>query len=193
MDASWWVEFMRWLGVAVYVSALVVGVIAAFLGLPGNPWVLLCGFAYSAAHRWDQPSLWVLLALIPVVILAELVDNVLSMTGVHKFGGSSKTMWWAALGGLVGAFLFSFLSGVTGMVGLVGGLVGFLIGVIIPPLAGGLLGGYLAGYWYERHQGADLEAARRTGWGALLGRLAGGAAKGGFATLVTVVLLVFSF
>jgi uncharacterized protein YqgC (DUF456 family) len=193
VEPSWWVQVLQWLGATVYVVALVLGVIAAFLGLPGNPWVWLCGFVYSAAHGWDRPALWLMLVLIPVVVLAELIDNLLSMTGVRKFGGSSRTMWWAVLGGLAGALVFSLLSGLTGIVGLVGGPVGFVIGALLPPLAGGLLGGYLAGYWYERRQGAEQAAARRAGWGALLGRLAGGAAKGGFAVAVTVVLLIFSF
>jgi uncharacterized protein YqgC (DUF456 family) len=193
MDSSWWATLLHSLGATVYVVVLALGVIAAFLGLPGNPFVLLCGFVYSAAHGWDRPSLWVLLALIPVVLLAELVDNLLSMMGVRKLGGSSKTMWWAALGGLVGAFVFSWVSGLTGLLGLIGGPAGFIVGVIMPPLAGGLLGGYLAGYWFELRQGREREAARRAGWGALLGRLAGGAAKGGFAVLVTVVLLASSF
>lgn len=189
----WWGELLQWLGATVYVAALALGVVGAFLGLPGNPWVLLCGFAWAAAHGWDRPSLWVLLALLPVVVVAELVDNLLSMRGVRQFGGSSKTMWWAVLGGMLGAVACSSLSGVVGLVGLVGGPVGFLIGAILPPLAGGLLGGYLGGYWYERKQGSDPETAKRAGWGALLGRLAGGVAKGVFALAITIVLLIFSF
>lgn len=193
METSWWVTLLQSLGATVYVVALVLGVVAAFLGLPGNPWVWFCGFLYSAIHGWDKPALWLVLALIPLVVAAELVDNLLSMMGVRRFGGSSRTMWWAVLGGLAGALAFGWLSGLTGLLGLVGGLAGFIVGAVIPPLAGGLLGGYLAGYWYELRQGRDREAARRAGWGALLGRLAGGAAKGGFAVALTVVLLASSF
>ena len=190
---TWWAAFLHNLGAAVYVAALVLGVLGAFLGLPGNPWVLLCGFGYSALGGWKHPSLTVLLVLLPVVLLAELADVILSMLGVKRYGGSSKTMWYAALGSLAGALALIWLAGLTGLIGLAFGPAGSVLGAIIPPLAGGLLGGYLAGYWYELRQGRDPEAARRAGWGALMGRLAGGLAKGAFALVITIVLLITSF
>jgi uncharacterized protein YqgC (DUF456 family) len=190
---TWGAQFLNNLGAVVYVVALVVGVLGAVLGLPGNPWVLLCGFGYSALHGWKHPSLPVLLALLPVVLLAEVSDSLLSMRGVRRHGGSSRTMWWAVLGSLLGALALSGLSAFTGLLGLVFGPVGSLLGAIIPPLAGGLLGGYLAGYWYELRQGRDPQAARQAGWGALVGRLAGGVAKGGFALAITIVLMIYSF
>lgn len=189
----WWLQVLHWLGATVYVAGMTLGVVAAFLGLPGNLLVVLCGLIYSAAHGWDRPPIWLVLALIPAAVFAELVDNILSMMGVRRYGGSSRTMWWAVAGGLVGAFLLGWLSGLTGIVGLVGGIAGFVVGAIVPPLAGGLVGGYLGGYWYERRQGRRPEEARRAGWGALLGRLAGGAVKGSLALGILVVLLVYSF
>jgi uncharacterized protein YqgC (DUF456 family) len=188
-----WSAFLHNLGAAAYVVALVVGVLAAFLGLPGNPWVLLCGFGYSALNGWKHPSLTVLLVLLPVVLLAELADGILGMLGVRRYGGSSKTMWYAALGSLAGALALSWLAGLTGLIGLVFGPAGSVLGAIIPTVGGGLLGGYLGGYWYELRQGRDPETARRAGWGALVGRLAGGLAKGGFALVITIVLLIYSF
>ncbi|HEY3397294.1 MAG TPA: DUF456 family protein [Armatimonadota bacterium] len=190
---AWWAEVLTWLGSALYVATLGIGVVAAFLGLPGLPLVLAAGLIFSAAHGWTQPVWWLLLALFPVALAGELADNLFSMAGVRRLGGTSRTMWWAAAGGLLGALALGWLSGVTGVVGLVGGPVGFLIGALLPPLAGGLLGGFLGGYLYERRSGNSPETARRAGWGALLGRLAGGAVKGGCALLIAVLLLIYSW
>jgi len=170
-----WLQItLHWLGVTVYVSAMGVGVVSCFLGAPGTLLILLAAFIFSAAHSWAQPSIWLVLGLIPVAVVIELVDNFFSMAGVRKFGGSSATMWWALVGAIVG--------------GLVLGLLSPLLSLI-----GALLGGFLAGYWYEVKQGRDPEEARRAGWGALLGRLAGGGAKSLLALVMVIVLLVQSF
>ena len=189
----WWLEALNWLGNTVYVAAVGLGVVAAFLGLPGTPLVLLSGVIFCAAHHWSHPPVALILGLIPFALVIELLDNVFSMAGVRRFGGSSRTMWWVLIGGLCGALLLSGLSPVVGLAGLIGGLGGWLVGALLPPLLGGLLGGYLGGYLYERQRGRPPAEAGRAGWGALVGRLAGGLVRGSLTLVMALVLLGYSF
>ena len=189
----WWLHVLNWLGSAVYVTALGMGIVAAFLGLPGTILILVGGLVFSAAHQWQEPPIALVLGLIPVAVVIELLDNLLSMTGVRNYGGSGATMTWVLIGGLGGAFLLGWLAPAFGLVGLIGGLAGVFIGALLPPLAGGLAGGYLAAYLYERHQGRLPDEARRAGWGALMGRILGALVRGLLTLGLAVLILLFSF
>lgn len=190
---TWYSQMLYWMGATVYVLALGLGVVACSLGLNGTVVIVAAALIFSAVHGWHQPPVWLVLLMIPVAVGVELSDNLLSAAGVRQAGGSGRTMVWVVVGGLLGALLLGWLAPVTGLVGSIGGLGGLVVGALLAPLAGGLLGGYLAGYWYELRQGRPPQEARRAGWGALKGRLAGSAVKGGLALVMVLVLLGFSF
>jgi len=188
-----WAAALTLLGNTVYVAVVVIAALAAFLGLPGPPLVLIAGTVFCIAHQGAHPPLLVLLILLPCALVIELLDYAASMTAVRRHGGSKRTMWWVAGGAVLGALALTTLAPVTALTGLIGGPIGALVGAIVPPLAGGLLGGFLGGYWCELREGRTPEEARRAGWGALVGRLAGGLIRGSLTLVLAIVMLVFSF
>ena len=67
------------------------------------------------------------------------------------------------------------------------------LGILLAPIACALAGGYLAAYWCERRQGKSRADAREAGWGALLGRLAGGLTKAVLASVMVALILRTAF
>ena len=174
---------LGYIGMVVFVLVLVVGVLATLVGLPGTVLILVDALIYSASHGFAKPPWWILLILLGVAVLAESSDNLVSMLGVKKFGGSGRTSLWALGGGVTGALLGG--SVVTPLLAL---LLGPLA-ILLAPIACALVGGYLAAYWYELRQGKSRAEARTTGWGALLGRLAGGLTKAVLASIMVALIL----
>jgi len=173
---------LAWVGVVLAIAVMVAAVLACFLGLPGTAVVLVVAFVLSACTGWERPPWWVVLVFLGLVLLAEGAESELSAWGARRFGSAGKTAVWALVGGVGGALI-------GGSIGpLVGGLlgpVGSVAGAIVGPIVCSLVGGYLGGYWYERRQGSPPEEARRAGWGALVGRAAGGVVKGVVAATMT--------
>ncbi len=172
---------LAYIGIVVFVLVLIVGVLATLLGLPGTVLILVDAFIYSAIHGFAQPPWWLLVILLGISVVAETSDNILSMAGVKKFGGSTKTSLWALGGGVAGAIIGGLLSPLFGLLGP--------LGVILPPIAGALIGGYFAGYYCERRQGKSPPDARQAGWGAVVGRLAGGLMKALLASIMVALIL----
>lgn len=177
------------LGYILFVLVLLCGVLASLLGLPGTVIILLDGLAFSAATHWQRPNGWILLVLAVLSLLAETLDNVLSVVATRYRGGSSQTGWVAMLGGVGGALIGSGIGPIVGALGLIGGPVGFIIGVILVPLCFATAGGYYAAYWYELRQGKSPQEAREAGKGALLGRLLGAMGKSLIAVIMSGILL----
>ena len=173
---------LGYVGIAVFVAALLAGALMALLGLPGTVFIWLSAVVYSAATGWKLPW-WLLGVLLGMSLLAEISDNVISALGVKKYGGSTKGMAWALAGGIAGALVL----------GLTLGPVVPVIGPVVASIIGGLLGGFAGGYWYERRQGRSEEEARRAGMGAMLGRVAGVMLKSVLAAIMVAVVLIHAF
>ncbi len=187
------VTILGYMGIVVFILVLVVGVLATLVGLPGTVLILMDAFVYSAVHSFARPPWWLLLILLGICVVAETSDNIVSALGVTKSGGSTKTSIWAVVGGVAGAIIGANISPLLGLVGLAAGPIGTVIGVLLAPLICALAGGYLAGYWYERRQGRPPQEARQAGWGALLGRLAGGLLKAILASVMVALILWTAF
>lgn len=173
---------LGYVGIAVFVAALLTGALMALLGLPGTVLIWLTAVVYSAATGWTLP-LWLLGVLLGMSLFAEISDNVISALGVKRFGGSTRGMVWALVGGISGALV----------VGLALGPVVPVVGPVIAPIAGGLAGGFTGGYLYERRQGLSVQEARRAGVGAMLGRVAGVMLKSVLAAIMVAVVLINAF
>lgn len=177
------------LGYIVFVVLLLSGVIACMAGMPGTVLVLLAGVGLSAAHHWQQPAPWLLLVLAVLALVAETLDNILSVAASRTHGGSTGVGWAVMLGGVGGALVGSWIGPLIGALGLAGGPVGFIIGVVLVPLALAMAGGYGAAYWYELRQGRTPQEARQAAKGSLVGRLLGAMGKTLVAVIMSGVLL----
>jgi hypothetical protein len=118
--------------------------------LPGAP-VLFLGLICAAwAEGFRHVGAWTLFILGCMAGLTYLVEFAASLLGAGRYGGSSRAMAGAALGGLVGLFL---------------GIPGILLG----PFAGAVLG--------ELSIRRSLAQAGRAGFGAVVGMALGMAGK----------------
>lgn len=160
---------------AALVVLQVVGLCLIPFGLPGL-WlqiVALVGFAVAtefATVGW--------LTIGAAVVLALVAEGIEFWMGGHfarRFGGSRAAGWGAILGGVAGA-----IAGVP--IPVVGSIVGSFVG----SFAGAVLFELL----WMRRQGVGMRPALRTGWGALLGRLAATAAKAGIGVAVAALVLL---
>jgi len=187
------VTALVYLGTAVFVITLFVGVLATLVGLPGTVLILLDAVIFSACHSFQRPPWWFLLILLVVSILAETSDNLLSALGVKVGGGSTRTSLWALIGGVAGAIVGANFSPVLGLLGVSGGVAGVVFGALLPPLVFAAVGGFLASYIYELRTGKQPAEARKAGWAALAGRLAGVLLKAVLASMMVGLVLVTAF
>ncbi len=187
------VTALVYLGTAVFVVTLFVGVLATLVGLPGTVLILFDTVIFSACHGFQRPPWWFLLILLVVSILAETSDNLLSALGVKVGGGSTRTSLWALIGGVAGAIVGANFSPVLSLVGVTSGLAGVVFGAVLPPLILAAVGGFLAGYVYELRIGKQPAEARKAGWAALAGRLAGVLLKAVLASVMVGLVLLAAF
>jgi hypothetical protein len=132
------------LGIAV----MVVSLFLIPIGLPGL-WIMILVLLVGT---WTGLVHWVVfLALLALVLAAELVEWAAVDRLGRRYGGTRRTFWGALAGGILGA-----------IVGVPVPLVGSLIGVLIGTFAGATLV-----TWHELR---DRDGALRAGWGATLGR-----------------------
>ncbi len=164
---------IAFLGWTLFSIGIVTGLILNLVGLFGN-WVILvtvaCGWLFS---RFQHFSLTALGIMFLIACLGEIIEATAAGFGARRFGGSK--------GASVSAF--------------VGGIVGALLGTPIAPLVGTLigacLGAFVAAVFYEyAHLEKQVGAALWTGFGAVLGRVAGllGKFAAGLAMLATAAL-----
>lgn len=184
---------LTYLGVALFVLVLFLGVLATLIGLPGTVLIMIDAFVFSAVGGFEKPPWGVLIILLIMSVVAETADNLVSALGVKVGGGSNRTSLWALIGGVVGAVVGVNFSPILGALGLAGGLAGIILGVIVAPLIFATAGGFLAAYSYELHTGKDRPAARKAGWSALVGRLVGVLSKAVLAIMMVALVLMFAF
>lgn len=118
--------------------------------VPGAP-LLFLGLLFGAwAEDFRHVGLWTLLLLAGMAALSYVVENVASIVGVNRYGGSKRAMAGAVVGGIVGMFF---------------GIPGILLG----PFTGAVLG--------ELSLQRTLDQAGRAGIGTIVGLALGVAGK----------------
>jgi len=159
------------LAVIILALCLLAGLLLIPLGLPGL-WVMLAGIvAYGWLTAFHAVGVKTIVAAIVLAFVAEVVEAWLSFRLARRYGGSPAAGWGALLGGLVGA-----------MMGVPIPLIGSVVGAFV----GSLVGAVLFEYWASR----GVETALRAGWGALVARAVGAAAKTAIGVAIAVVATV---
>lgn len=135
--------------------------------LPGVPLVFAGMLLAAWADHFQHVGGWTLTLLGVLGVLALLVDFVAGLFGARRVGASTRALWGASLGTLVGLFF---------------GLPGLLLG----PFAGAVAG--------ELSVGSQVEKAAKVGIGTWLGLLFGTLAKLALCfTMLGVFALAFVF
>jgi hypothetical protein len=152
----------------VLFGAAFVGVLLTLLGVPGNfgPVAIALGYyLFDGAPRFTGTIVLVFLA---VAVSGEVVEQLASIWGAKRFGGSTA--------GMLGAFLGSILGGIAGTAVLpaLGTVLGVFAGCFALTMA------FEVGW-----AGRDLDDGVRAGLGAVLGKAFSVAYKyaAGFALL----------
>jgi hypothetical protein len=153
------------------IGAQVAGFLLLPVGLPGLWLMLGAGISYKLFANAGGPS-WLAIGIASaLIIVAEVLEFTLAARYTRKYGGSKRAGWGAAAGGLVGAIV---------------GVPIPIVGSVVAAFLGSFLGALLAEYSLGR---GHLDAGR-SGWGALVGRVASTTVKTALGAVVAVILLV---
>jgi uncharacterized protein YqgC (DUF456 family) len=156
------------LAVLLLALCLVVGLVLVPLGLPGL-WVMVGGvLAYGALTGFRTVGIATMAIVLGLAFLGEIVEWWVGFGLTERYGGSRRSGWGALVGGIVGA-----------MVGVPVPLVGSVIGAFLGAFAGAAL--------FEYSVSRATTVAVRAGWGAVLGRAAGAAAKTALGVVIAVI------
>ena len=151
--------------IALACLLLAAGVAGVLLpALPGLPLMFAGVWLLAYAQDYAVMGAGALVLTGALAAAGTLLDYVAGLLGARLSGASTRALWGAALGGVLGMAL---------------GLPGLALG----PLLGAALGEYLA-----RRQ---ILAAGKVGIAAFLGFVAGVAAKTGCALAILLIVLVF--
>ena len=150
-----------WLLAGITVLAGLAGTILP--AVPGVP-IVFAGLLLAAWIERFEVVGWGTISILAVLaVIAWLIDFIAGILGARYLGASSRSLWGAAIGALVGMFF---------------GLPGILLGPFIGAVAGELSGG------------SDLLQSGRSGIGAWLGMVFATAAKLAIAFLMIGIFLV---
>ncbi len=153
-----------WLLAVVLIIVGIAGLV--FPALPGVP-ILFAGMLVAAwAENFSYVGFKTLTVLGLMAVLGYVIDVMAGVFGAKRFGASSRALWGAALGGLVGIFF---------------GLPGVLLG----PFVGAVIG--------ELSMLRPLLQAGRAGVGTTLGLMLGVAVKLALAVSMIGVFIVVRF
>ncbi|HSO06460.1 MAG TPA: DUF456 family protein [Pelomicrobium sp.] len=141
---TWWL----WIIVVVLVVAGIAGTLLPWM--PGVPLVFAALLLAAWVDGFAEVSVFVVVVLGVLTLLAQLADMLASALGAERFGASRKAVIGAAIGTVVGIFF---------------GLVGLLLG----PFLGAVIG--------ELMTRSDVQRATRAGVGTWVGLLLGTVAK----------------
>ena len=156
------------LAVLLLALCLVVGLVLVPLGLPGL-WVMVGGVVgYGALTGFRTIGIATMAIVLGLALLGELVEWWVGFGLTERYGGSRRSGWGALVGGVAGA-----------MVGVPVPIVGSVIGAFIGAFGGAAL--------FEYSSSRRPTVAVRAGWGAVLGRAAGAAAKIALGVVIAVI------
>ena len=156
------------LAVLLLALCLVVGLVLVPLGLPGL-WVMVGGVVgYGALTGFRTIGIATMALVLGLALLGELVEWWVGFGLTERYGGSRRSAWGALVGGVAGA-----------VVGVPVPIVGSVIGAFLGAFAGAAL--------FEYTVSRTATVAVRAGWGAVLGRAAGAAAKIALGVVIAVI------
>ena len=145
-----WLALPDWGSMLLYAAAcllFIVGIIGCILPYPGHA-IIICAcalWAYTRGEPYPGVGTWVTLALL--ALPGSFADNICALLGAKRYGCSRAAIWCSMLGIIVGLFFFP-------------------IGLLLGPFCGAFLGELV---FAKR----NLQDSTRSGFGALLGTLAG--------------------
>jgi uncharacterized protein YqgC (DUF456 family) len=156
------------LAVLLLALCCIAGLVLVPLGLPGL-WLMVAGvLGYGALTGFRTIGIATLAIVLALALLGELVEWWVGFGLTERYGGSRRSGWGALAGGIVGA-----------MVGVPVPIVGSVIGAFVGAFAGAAV--------LEYSVTRTPTVAVRAGWGAVLGRAAGAAAKIALGVVIAVI------
>ena len=156
-------------GLTIFILVLFIGIFSIVFGIPGTAVILIDVILYALITGFEKVSIKVVLVLLVISILAETIDFSIGVAGAARLGISRRAIWISVISGFVGALA----------------LTPFFFG--LGTVAGIFLGGFAGVLAIELVQQSRLKPALRTGYGAILGRVAGTLIKG-FCALVMIII-----
>lgn len=158
---------MDWLLLLTLIIMLI-GTAGAFLPvLPGIPVIFLAMLAYDWVNHFSVLGTHFLLAMFVLAVFSIVAEYFSGVFGAQRYGASKLGKAGALIGGLLGIVLMG------------------PAGIILGPLAGVLVGELLSG--------KRLPEAVKSGWGVLLGLVAGTAVKLIIAVTMTILFCLRVF
>ena len=158
-------------GLSLFILILFAGIFSIIFGIPGTIIILIDIIMYAFVTGFEKIGIPLIAILIAITILAEGLDFVLGISGAAQLGITKRVVWISALGSLAGAMLLT--------------PVFFGLGTVL----GIFLGGFACVLMFELLHQSKLKPALRSGYSALLGRVAGTLAKGFFALVMIIITM----
>ncbi len=157
---------------------IAIGFIFTFLPvIPGQVIILGGALLHFFWLGPEKGMSWTGLTIITIIMLLSfLLDYMAGAAGAKKFGATKWGVWGALLGGVIGIFLGPF-----------GLLLGPLFGAIAFELLGATVGAMQGKMKFTKHH---LTSATKSGYGTLLGTLAGVLLKGVAAVMMVGVIFL---
>ncbi|MEX2558383.1 MAG: DUF456 domain-containing protein [Pirellulales bacterium] len=180
---------MVYLGLLVFLLALIVGWLMNLFSLPGN-WLIVAAtalFAYAAPDGGQFDITWTaVLVILGLAIAGEIVEFAAGAVGAARVGGSRRGALMAIVGSMIG--------GLTGAVlGLPVPLIGPLLGAVLFAGVGALVGAMLGEAWKGRQLQESWQVGQAAFWGRLLGTLAKTLIASAMVVIAAVAALVDGF
>jgi uncharacterized protein YqgC (DUF456 family) len=182
---------LKVLGYGFFVLCQPLAIVLSALGMPGSVLILLSALTFSAATGWHRPSWGVLIVLVVLAVLCETLDNLMSVLGVRRYGGSLQTSLASGCGAIAGAILAGAF--VSPLLALPGGPIAWLLAVVLVPIAGAATGGFAVAYLLEIRRGASPNQARSAGFGAVVGKVLGALGRVILTSAMAVLAVVSAF
>lgn len=128
-------------------ALMIVGIVGCVLPVIPGPPLSFIGLLLLHFSKYAEFSFEFLLLFGSIAVIVTILDYIVPIWGTKKLGGSKTGMWGAAIGLVIGIFLFPPL------------------GIIVGPFAGAVIG--------ETITGKKAAEAFRAGLGSLLGLMMG--------------------
>jgi len=160
--------FLGWAGFGIGVLA---GLLMIPLGLGGTFVILGVGLVTAILTHWTRVEWQTLVVVGILAVIGEVVESLLGVLVVKRYGATKGAMWGTFLGGVVGG-----VAG-TAVLPIAGSLVGAFVGAFLGAVVGELIAR------------RELEPSLRAGWGAFVGRLLAVAVKFEIGVVMVTILI----
>ena len=160
------IDWTYWIGTGVAILLIVTGLLGTLLPiLPGTPVIFVGALVYGWITDFREITVYVLVALGIMALIAQLLDSLASSIGAKKFGSSR----WGIAGAIVGSIVGIFIGGPIGLA-----VFPFLFAFLFELLAAG----------------RTAKQSLRTAFGSLLGVLGGIVMQFVFGVVMVVAILI---